>query len=59
MKIGLLEPSEVETDPLITDGQEIAQTDGQKIVQTDGNKLLKSVTRERARVIFTKSIIYL
>ena len=39
-KIGLLEPSEVETDPLITDGHEIAQTDGQKIVQTDGNNLL-------------------
>ena len=39
-KVVLLESSEVETDPLITDGQEIAQTDGQKIVQTDGNKLL-------------------
>jgi len=39
-KIGLLEPSEVETDPLITDGQKIAQTDGQKIVQTEGNNLL-------------------
>ena len=41
-KIGLLEPSEVETDPLPlnTDGQKIAQTDGQKIVQTDGNNLL-------------------
>ena len=39
-KIGLLEPSEVETDPLKTDGQKIAQTDGQKIVQTDGKNLL-------------------
>ena len=28
LKIGLLEPSEVETDPLKTDGQEIVQTDG-------------------------------
>ena len=28
-KIGLLEPSEVETDPLKTDAQKIAQTDGQ------------------------------
>ena len=39
-KIVLLESSEVKTDPLITDGQEIAKTDGQKIVQTDGNNLL-------------------
>ena len=27
-KIGLLEPSELETDPLKTDGQKIAQIDG-------------------------------
>ena len=41
-KIGLLEPSEVETDPLITDGQKIAQTDGQQIVQKDENNLLNT-----------------
>ena len=28
MKIGLLEPSEVETDPLNTDGRKIVQIDG-------------------------------
>ena len=32
LKIGLLEPSEVETDPLITDGQEIVQTDGNNLL---------------------------
>ena len=36
-KIVLLEASEVETDPPMTDRRKIIQTDGQKIVQIDGH----------------------
>ena len=39
-KIVLLEASDVETDPPMTDRRKIIQTHGQKILQIDGHNVL-------------------
>lgn len=55
LKIGQLEPLEVETDPLMTDGWKIVLADRQKIGQTDRHNVLNLVS---GVIIYQQKLIF-